>query len=578
MSQLTRSVHAAAIAIAPAGTIGTPHAHKAFATPAWTPDGMVHVSYRRGTREPSPDGSFCLLQRSPGGTWGSEQVIIDGTLSNSIFADPSIPNSPMPNGYRPGVRDVHMKCLPSGRLVAVVCQHKTGLIEFSAGVYDTDKSDHSWAGWFMYSDPPYTSWSTPTEVTFTGAGAPSFPQGCFPDDIIEFPSGNLLISFYALTGDGIWRAYGTRSTDEGATWAYRGRISDAIGGYNSLETSLTNLPDGTTLATLHTEDANPAMMYRTVTADEGATWATPTSLGIRTRNRNSVLAHPDGDVILAHADSSNVSNIRQSWNSAVSFGSAIPVDSSSAHPTYFGPDWVEMCFMGAAGVSPNLAVVTGYEGTGQASASVYFATVTRGSDVAPPAPVVASTTVADVTETAAAVSGTVDPNDLATTYRVEYGETTSYGSATAWESAGSGGTPVSVEITLADLASGTEYHARIVARSVAGTTNGADVTFTTEAPPPTPDVGLTLGESGVWAQTGTTITARALIGRRSTVTAVAYSENGGPVLLDGEQADRFDIDGEDTITLEPLTPTTVELGVTPLEGDDTLTVRIGVPL
>lgn len=385
MTQLTRSVHASAITLAAAGTIGTTNAHRAFPNIAQTPDGTLHVSYRRGQREPSPDGSFCLKQSTDGGaTWGSEQVIVDGTLSNSIYADPSIPNSPMPNGYRPGVRDVHMKCLSSGRLVAVVCQHKTGLIEFSAGVYDTDKSDHSWAGWFMYSDSPYTSWSTPVEVTFTGAGAPSFPQGCFPDDIIELPSGNLLISFYALTGDDVWRAYCTRSTDGGATWAYRGRVSDAIGGYNSLETSLTNLPSGTLLATLHTEDANPAMMYRTTSTDEGATWATPTSLGIRTRNRNSVLAHPDGDVILAHADSSNVSNIRQSWDSAVTFGSAIPVDSSSAHGTYFGPDWVEMCFMGAAGVSPNLAVVTGYEGTGQASASVYFATVTRGSDVVIP--------------------------------------------------------------------------------------------------------------------------------------------------------------------------------------------------
>lgn len=194
-------------------------------------------------------------------------------------------------------------------------------------------------------------------------------------------------------------------------------------------------------------------------------------------------------------------------------------------------------------------------------------------------PAVASSAATDVTTTSATITGTVDPNTIATTYRVEYGEATSYGQTTAWQSAGSGGTPVSVEVPLAGLAPGTTYHARIVATSAAGTTNGADITFTTDPP----DVGLTLDASPVWTQTGTAITARALAGRRSTVPAVAYSENGGPIWGDGADADRFDIDGESivgesAIVLEPGVPLNVELGVTPQDDDEALTIRIGVPL
>lgn len=211
------------------------------------------------------------------------------------------------------------------------------------------------------------------------------------------------------------------------------------------------------------------------------------------------------------------------------------------------------------------------------SATVHYVTV-AGAE----APVIASTAAADVTETAATITGTVDPRGYATTYHVEYGETTSYGSTTSPVSAGAGSSPVAAEVNLSGLAADTAYHARLVATSAAGTTYGPDIPFTTD-PAPLPDVGLTIDSSAVWEQDGTTITARALTGRRTVIGATAYSAAGGPIWGDGDFADRFDVngvslDGMTSVELAPATLTSLVIGVTPLDDDDELlTVRIGIP-
>jgi len=85
--------------------------------------------------------------------------------------------------------------------------------------------------------------------------------------------------------------------------------------------------------------------------------------------------------------------------------------------------------------------------------------------------------------TTATVSGSVNPNGTATTWHVEYGTTTSYGTPTAGVSAGSGTASVAVSQTLTGLTPGTSYHYRIVATSTAGTGHGADGLLTTSAAP-----------------------------------------------------------------------------------------------
>jgi hypothetical protein len=111
--------------------------------------------------------------------------------------------------------------------------------------------------------------------------------------------------------------------------------------------------------------------------------------------------------------------------------------------------------------------------------------VTRGADrtlrtaQAPGPPGASTGSARNVTPTGARLTGTVDPNGHATTYRFEYGTTTSYGKHSADASAGSGQSGRSVSATIGGLTPNTRYHYRVVATNAAGVTRGRDRTFTT---------------------------------------------------------------------------------------------------
>jgi Ca2+-binding RTX toxin-like protein len=110
----------------------------------------------------------------------------------------------------------------------------------------------------------------------------------------------------------------------------------------------------------------------------------------------------------------------------------------------------------------------------------------RGADgifsTAPP-PAAVTGAAGDVTPTAATVAGTVDPNGLPTTWFVELGTSTSYGTRTDTGSVAGGTAAVPVSVRLSALQPGRTYHYRVVATSEAGTARGADRTFVTIAPP-----------------------------------------------------------------------------------------------
>ena len=108
--------------------------------------------------------------------------------------------------------------------------------------------------------------------------------------------------------------------------------------------------------------------------------------------------------------------------------------------------------------------------------------VTRGADgvfTTDRPPAVTTRGASGIGTTTATVAGTVDPNGLATTWLVEYGPTTAYGSRTAARDAGNGGSGVDVDVQLTGLAPGTTYHYRVVATNSAGTAEGGDRTFQT---------------------------------------------------------------------------------------------------
>jgi hypothetical protein len=106
-----------------------------------------------------------------------------------------------------------------------------------------------------------------------------------------------------------------------------------------------------------------------------------------------------------------------------------------------------------------------------------------GADEFVPPPVVTTGAADSVTRTSAAVHGTVNPERLGTSYHFEYGISTAYGTSTPVGDAGAGTADVPAGATLTGLAAGTTYHYRLVATNAGGTTQGADMTFTTQAAP-----------------------------------------------------------------------------------------------
>jgi hypothetical protein len=110
----------------------------------------------------------------------------------------------------------------------------------------------------------------------------------------------------------------------------------------------------------------------------------------------------------------------------------------------------------------------------------------RGRDgifTTPTAPVAVTGSARNVTVSSATLGGTVDPNGRATAWYFDYGTSTRYGSKTPVTNAGAGTTAGSVSAAVSSLTPGRLYHYRLVATSDAGTSRGADRTFSTAGPP-----------------------------------------------------------------------------------------------
>ena len=101
----------------------------------------------------------------------------------------------------------------------------------------------------------------------------------------------------------------------------------------------------------------------------------------------------------------------------------------------------------------------------------------------PAKPTVVTTVATSIGGTAASLNATVTPNGYATTAFFQYGTTTSYGSTSGTQNAGSGSSSTTVTMGISGLSSLTTYHFRAVATNSAGTNYGTDSTFTTSAPP-----------------------------------------------------------------------------------------------
>jgi hypothetical protein len=120
---------------------------------------------------------------------------------------------------------------------------------------------------------------------------------------------------------------------------------------------------------------------------------------------------------------------------------------------------------------------------GSSVISVVAALALASGASAAAAPSATTGSASAITMTTASVSGSLDPGGLSTGWYFEYGTTTSYGSRTAFRSAGSGGEPESESATLTGLAPGTSYHFQLVAVNGSGTSLGGDQSLTTLGAP-----------------------------------------------------------------------------------------------
>lgn len=112
------------------------------------------------------------------------------------------------------------------------------------------------------------------------------------------------------------------------------------------------------------------------------------------------------------------------------------------------------------------------------------ALVTAQAAIAVEAPAVEDQWVVDVSATSATLLAQVNPREGATSYRFEYGPSTSYGASAPLPEGeiGAGSSGVKVSAHVQGLSPATVYHYRVVANSPGGTTLGPDLTFTTQPP------------------------------------------------------------------------------------------------
>jgi hypothetical protein len=159
---------------------------------------------------------------------------------------------------------------------------------------------------------------------------------------------------------------------------------------------------------------------------------------------------------------------------------------ASSNPWTRGPDHANLSGSGSqtieddlSGLNPNatylVRVYASNALTDNTSASTSFTTAVV-------APTVQTGPAADVTDSGAQLTGTIDTIGAQTTFHFDYGLTTSYGSTApvgAEAVAGNSRTPRTFSRTIGALLPGTTYHYRLVARNSAGEAVGADRTFTT---------------------------------------------------------------------------------------------------
>ena len=169
----------------------------------------------------------------------------------------------------------------------------------------------------------------------------------------------------------------------------------------------------------------------------------------------------------------NVSECKLEYGTTISYGSSAPCASLPGSGT--SPVAVSASVTGlSANTEYHFRISATNAGGTSTGSDQTFKTL-------PNAPTVVTGAASSVTQTAATLKATVNPNGgNVSECKLEYGTTISYGSSVPCASLpGSGTSPVAVSAAVTGLTSNTEYHFRISATNAGGTSKGSDATFKT---------------------------------------------------------------------------------------------------
>jgi hypothetical protein len=239
-----------------------------------------------------------------------------------------------------------------------------------------------------------------------------------------------------------------------------------------------------------------AVLLCMVTA--GLLWTSGVAWGalaeVTTGPASSITAHSATVSGTVNPEGQPVTVCRFEYGEGRSLGKSLPCSSNPGSGTEPVEVSVDLTGLRAARLySYRIAVVN-------AAGAVYGETALFRTLSAPRVELEWATAVGDSTAT---MNALLQPNVFPTTYRFEYGTTTSYGTSIPIPD-GNVGTEelVTVSQSLTGLQAGLTYHYRIVASNEQGTTEGRDAVFSTvqapglALPDPCPNASLRVGLSG----------------------------------------------------------------------------------
>jgi hypothetical protein len=206
-------------------------------------------------------------------------------------------------------------------------------------------------------------------------------------------------------------------------------------------------------------------------------------------DRSFIFLDPPGPPVAATGAATNVTSFSATLNGSVNpngvttqvwfqYGTT-PQHADSSNFLYKTGNTYQSVSANITGLSPSttyhyrIGSNNGVGGTRYGSDRTFTTLTATGT------PVVTTKPATNVANSSATLHGSLDPHGLTTTVYLQYGTTTSYGHTTPTQSQ-TGNTFRDINADINGLITHTTYHFRIVATNTAGTSYGADRTFTTQ--------------------------------------------------------------------------------------------------